>query len=789
MTENTKDIEDTTVTEAIATQATVPDTAATALPVTETAAVAATTTETAATGTAAVAAPGAETAARGTAVMAVPVTEVAAARVTATETAATGTSVTGTAATEAPATESTATETSRRPPARPAVAGPRLGPGAPVSWDWRTWAGRLDGCLLSVRGEYDPEWERRAMAAARAAGTDLLSVRIGAAEIQIGPRWTPDGEPACPGCAAAADGYRRWDTERRPENDRRERERERAADSPSAADGHRRGDTGRRPESDRREGEPEPEPGGEGELPAPGRVVPVPPWLEDVVGAVLTGQGAPGPGELVVVSRTGGVSRHRVMRTFRCRLCGGGPPLLAGADDAPPVPPRPVRRPTAAEVPTRQGPAPFAMDPDRMRAAFADPRFGPVVRITRYSAGSFPMSEVDVLAGTPSGLGRGLRFREAEAVGMFEAMERQAGYPHAATVVPWTTHRELGDRALDPATLGGYTDRQFASPSSKVRRWTADTPLDWVWARPPLGGEPRLVPAEVGFYRYGYRIRPEAAEDTRSAFLESSSGCALGGSFEEAALHSLLELAERDAFLQAWHLARPLPAVDPATVRDRQSRLLLKRAEEHGYDVHLLVATADIPVPAVWALAVRRDGGLPASFSTAGCHPDPEQAVRSALWELAQLVTGGLTWDPEPLEPLIDDPWQVEELVQHWRRYTFPELLPRVERVLGGPLLPLAEAFGGWPRPLVRAAGGDVTGALEYVLDLYRTAGLGTVLAVDQSTPDHAALGLSVVKCVVPGILPMCFGQAHQRLSGLDRLLSRLDADPADLPLDPHPFP
>ncbi|GLW56355.1 YcaO-like family protein [Kitasatospora phosalacinea] len=673
------------------------------------------------------------------------------------------TTVTQTAAMQPTAAEATG---------RPATAGPRIGPGTPDSWDWQTWAGRLDGCLLSVRGEYDPDWELRAMAAARATGTDLLSVRIGAAEIQIGPRWTPDGEPACPGCAAAADSYRRWDTERRPENDRREREREGGREGGRAADSS-----------------PVTELSTTTEPPAPGRAVPVPPWLEDVVGAVLTAQGAPGPGELVVVSRTGGVTRHRVMRTFRCRLCGGGPPLLAAADDAPPVPPRPVRRPTAAEVPTRQGPAPFAMDPDRMRAAFADPRFGPVVRITRYSAGSFPMSEVDVLAGTPSGLGRGLRFREAEAVGMFEAMERQAGYPHAATVVPWTTHRELGDRALDPATLGGYTDRQFASPLSKVRRCTADTPLDWVWARPPLGGEPRLVPAEVGFYRYGYRIRPEAAADTRSAFLESSSGCALGGSFEEAALHSLLELAERDAFLQAWHLARPLPAVDPATVRDRQSRLLLKRAEEHGYDVHLLVATADIPVPAVWALAVRRDGGLPASFSTAGCHPDPEQAVRSALWELAQLVTGGLTWDPEPLEPLIDDPWQVEELVQHWRRYTFPELLPRVERVLGGPLLPLAEAFGGWPRPLVRAAGGDVTGALEYVLDLYRTAGLGTVLAVDQSTPDHAALGLSVVKCVVPGILPMCFGQAHQRLSGLDRLLSRLDADPADLPLDPHPFP
>ncbi|MFF2042832.1 YcaO-like family protein [Kitasatospora sp. NPDC058170] len=660
-----------------------------------------------------------------------------------------------TARTDAPGTTGTSAD------------GPRIGPGAPAGWDWSRWAAALGDCLLTAHGDLDLDWEREAMSAARATGRDLLSVRIGAGEVQLGPRWTPDGRHACAGCAGAADAQRRWPAADRPERDRRERELLTAA--AAAAPATAAPATAAPP------------------VPAPA----VAPGLAEIVGAVLAPGAAPGPGELVTVSYRGTVTRHRVIRTFRCRLCGTAPALLATAAEGPPPLPTATARPTTAAVPTRQDTAPFEQDPDRMRAAFADPRFGPVVRITRNSSGGLPMTEVGVLAGTPAGLGRGVRFRESEAIGIYEAMERLAGYPHAATVVPDATRRELGDLALEPAGLGGYTAAQLAHPSSHVEPYTEDTPLDWVWAAPPLGdGAPRLVPAEIGFYRYGYGIRPgQSGARRRGCFLDSSSGSALGAGFEEAALHSLLELAERDAFLQAWHLARPLPALDPATVRDRRSRLLLRLARRHGYEVHLLDARADIPVPVVWALAVRRDRGLPASFSTAGCHPDPELAVRAALWELAQLVTAGLAWDPAPLEPLIDDPWQVVELAHHWRRYTFPELLPRVERVLGGPVLAVAEAFGDWPQPLVRAAAGDVRGALAHVVELYREAGLGTVLAVDQSTPDHTALGLSVVKCVVPGILPMCFGQAHQRLTGLDRLLARLDATPTEPPFDPHPFP
>jgi ribosomal protein S12 methylthiotransferase accessory factor len=658
------------------------------------------------------------------------------------------------------------------------VNGVLTGPGAPA-WDWAAWAAELaregtrstPNVLLACSGGFDLRWERAALAAARANSQPLLSVRVTATETLIGPLWA-GGETGCAGCAQAASLYYSWEPEERFSRDRLQRERlenvgQTAVDLPSANGG----------------------------------AAAFPPWLGTVVGA-LTASREHGPraaGELIAVHRDGSVTRHRISRTFRCRVCAEQDRrLLLSTLKAPTVLPG-QRRPTREPIPTRGDRPPFALDPERMRAALADPRFGPIIRMTRHSAGVFPVSETGLLVGTPAGMGRAATFREAEAIAVLEAYERMAGYPHAAPILPATSRRELGDLAIDVAALGTYTPPQLASPHSRLRAYSDDAELDWVWAQPLGGGQARLVPAEIGFFRYRYDLRPlteREREDPatppgprRNFFLDSSSGSALGASYEEAALHALLELAERDAFLLAWHRAKPLPRISPASLRDRDSLLMLRLAEQRGYDVHLLAATAPIPVPAVWALAIRRDRGMPASFTTAGCHPDPARAVRAALWELTQMVGGGLAWDPADYEHTVEDPWPIQTVAEHWRRYTFPELLPRVERVLGGPETTLAQAFPDWPHALVREARGDVTGALEYTAELFRQAGLDRILIVDLSTPEHTAHGMSVVKAVVPGIVPMCFGHAQQRLAGLRRLLDSVDAAEEDIPFDPHPFP
>lgn len=641
----------------------------------------------------------------------------------------------------------------------------RNGPATP-DWPWAQWLRSSGPMLISVRGGFDTAWERASMAEAQRLKLPLLSIRVYGHEVQIGPlRFASEpsegagaggaGEPGgCAGCA--------WVRERWTWSAARDAE----AISKSSA-----------PVSD-------------GDYPALLASV-----VRSCAGALSIAPLA--PGELVTVNDQGVIRRHRVRRTFRCQVCG--PPSPAGtapADSAPsgskPEPIRLLPRPTTARLPVRATPGPFNLDVDVMRAELTDPRFGPVTKVLRDRKMPFALTEISLTGGTPPGYGRSSTFRDAEMIGYFEALERYAGYPHVAPMVRGVSYRQLDEPALDPRSLGRYAPQQYSSGRTKVRPYDDDTPMDWTWALPLQGTEPVLVPADIAFYQYRYPAadtgRSAGPESARNYFFESSSGCALGGNLEEAALHSLLELTERDAFQIAWHRARPLPSLDPDDITDPESRLLMRQIEQAGYDVHLLVATADIPIPVVWALLIHRDRILPASFSAAGSGPDPDLAVRSALWEVSQLAIGGLDWDPAEHVASIADRWRVGTLVDHIRRNAFPELLPRIEAVLGGPKLTRAEAFPGWPQVLIDAARGDVTGALRTVADLFAGAGLGTILVVDQSTPEHRELGVHAARCIVPGIVSLTFGHAQQRLLGLPRLLGDLPV-PDDFGFDPHPFP
>lgn len=179
----------------------------------------------------------------------------------------------------------------------------------------------------------------------------------------------------------------------------------------------------------------------------------------------------------------------------------------------------------------------------------------------------------------------------------------------------------------------------------------------------------------------------------RKYFHDSSSGCAAGASLEEAALHSLLELAERDAFLLSWHRRTPLPRITNESIADPENRSLIDLIQTRGFDVHVLVARQDIDLPIVWVLVVNRRNPFPATYSSGGSGANPDTAIRGALREVAQLVTNKVQWNREEAEGMLDDPWKLVELEQHPQLYTLPEKLSRVTEVLGGPEITLREAF------------------------------------------------------------------------------------------------
>ena len=86
----------------------------------------------------------------------------------------------------------------------------------------------------------------------------------------------------------------------------------------------------------------------------------------------------------------------------------------------------------------------------------------------------------------------------------------------------------------------------------------------------------------------------------------------------------------------------------------------------------------------------------------------------------------------------------------------------------------------------------DLTGLIDH----YLAHNIDTIV-IDQTAPEHALHGFRCVKVLMPGMLPMTFGQRYRRITGLPRLYqlptvlgyrqSALNEE--EINPYPHPFP
>ncbi|GHA91007.1 hypothetical protein GCM10010305_38470 [Streptomyces termitum] len=381
-------------------------------------------------------------------------------------------------------------------------------------------------------------------------------------------------------------------------------------------------------------------------------------------------------------------------------------------------------------------------------------------------------------------------FSTSRTLAFLEGLERYAGTHRRGPRSPVTgSWRELRDRAVDPAACGFYEERTYRE-DPLVEPFDPDRAIPWEWGWSLRDERPVLVPSRLVYYSAGLQAD--------NFVFECSNGCAIGGSLEEAVLGGLLELIERDAFLNAWYGAARLPSVDLATVGGA-SAAMAERAALQGYDVRVLDGRIDLPVPVGIAVAVRRDGGEGLLSFAAASSLDPRSAVEGALSEVLTYIPHLSRQTRErraELEAMADDFDRVRHLKDHAQLYGLPRMAEHARAFLE----PLGErSFGetyreweetGRPRTL------DLRDDLRVVVGALAGAG-HDVVVVDQTTPEQERMGLRTVSTLVPGLLPIDFGWNRQRAPLLPRLRTALrrgghraaDLTDAEIHRVPHPFP
>lgn len=321
--------------------------------------------------------------------------------------------------------------------------------------------------------------------------------------------------------------------------------------------------------------------------------------------------------------------------------------------------------------------------------------------------------------------GKGLTRDLAIVSAVMEALELSAAENLPASVAGATMRAVEGARApmVDLAL----------STRCRLDRVGTDEPLLWSEGTDLATGRTLLVPwSLVGI---DYRPRPRGFAN---GFQVSTDGLASGSNLEDAILHGLCELVERDAtalleFAAAEELARRVYAIDdsdaPEVVRMKD---MIVRA---GCRLTILDMTTDLGIPAFNAII--SDTGessaatLYAHSGGSGCHPVPAVALRKAIVEAAQSRITRITGSRDDLPAAT---------------YQAAEGSDRAQ-ILG--LLSFADgARAGRPKPEALSTSMAAEENLELMIQRLGEHGISQLVAV----PIENDFGISVVRVLVPGL-------------------------------------
>lgn len=421
---------------------------------------------------------------------------------------------------------------------------------------------------------------------------------------------------------------------------------------------------------------------------------------------------------------------------------------------------------------------------------YVDPRTGLFNGKMSDLASPFADASVNLplFGGDEGAAGRTHSYAESELTAILEGLERRCGLtPRGKRTAVHDSYRNVESIALNPLKVGTHSKEQYERPDYPFKPFDPDHAIDWVWGYSFMEERPILVPELLAYYSMGHG---------EGFVYETSNGCALGGSLEEAIFYGILEVVERDVFLMTWYARLPLPRLDPLSAGDRQLRLMVERLQAvTSFDLHLFNATMENGIPSVWVLAKNRTQKGINLICAAGAHPDPIRAAKSAILENAsmlEMLNGKFESRRDEYVRMLDDPFHVREMEDHSMLYSMPEAEDRLKFLLDEDR-PLRAFKGEFPRADWQA---DLTDDLRSFLRVFRRLNMD-VIVVDQTTPETLRNGLYCVKVLIPGMLPMTFGHHLTRLTGLERVLKvPMQLGYADKPLSPdqlnphpHPFP
>lgn len=221
--------------------------------------------------------------------------------------------------------------------------------------------------------------------------------------------------------------------------------------------------------------------------------------------------------------------------------------------------------------------------------------------------------------------GKGISKDHAKASAMMEGFERYSAERQDSDEIILSNVNEISSKGdyIDPKSLN--------LPKEFEKKDISDIRLEWSMAHDLITDKDYYIPTNAIYHPYTHDNNVE------SLFKSNTNGLASGNILEEAILHGIFEVIERDAWSIFELTHKNYSQIDLDTIESETINETIEKFTSNGINIKLMDFTADIDVPTIAASAddtVTRDAGL--LTLGIGTHLDPEVAILRALTEVAQ---------------------------------------------------------------------------------------------------------------------------------------------------------
>lgn len=218
--------------------------------------------------------------------------------------------------------------------------------------------------------------------------------------------------------------------------------------------------------------------------------------------------------------------------------------------------------------------------------------------------------------------GKGITKDHAKASAMMEGFERYSAERQSSDESIISSLNDI-DNNIDPKSLN--------LPKELERVDINDWYLEWSLAHDIISDEDYYIPTNAVYHPYNPK------DNAKSLFKSNTNGLASGNILEEAILHGMFEVIERDAWSIFELTHKNYSQINLESIESDVINDIIDKFESEGIKIKLMDFTADIKIPTIAASAddtVTKDAGL--LTLGIGTHLDPKVAILRALTEVAQ---------------------------------------------------------------------------------------------------------------------------------------------------------